>query len=170
MIAKVFRGLVPEFAGDGAIETDVREFISMEVLKACINSLNDAYFVDMQKDFAQLIASIFVSYTPRTDTPKRVMLALPNMTADQVDRAVRHLTRAVGNLRQQRASVLHWLQDYRGLTINEQGKLPRPDWKKIKSKSEMQEKYTATDMEDVGDGKEREGGSPDLTGVSELLG
>ena len=162
LIAKVFRSLVPEFAGDTPIETDVREFISTEVLKACINSLNDTYFVDMQRDFAQLIATIFLTYASRTETPKNIVLSLPGMTEDQVQKAVRHLHRAQLP-RQERAVVLDWLQAYRGVTINEQGKLPRSDQRKIKS--EMQQRYTETNME-VSKDKEK---SPDLAGVADMF-
>ena len=164
MIARVFRGLVHEFAGDGPIERDAREFISTEVLKACINSLNDPYFVDMQKDFAQLIASIFLTYAQLTETPKQIILSLPGMTEEQADRAIRHVLQARQNSRQQRAIVLEWLEAYRGLTINEQGRLPRPDPKKLKS--EFHQKYTATDM-DITKTREK---SPDLDGIADMLG
>lgn len=163
LITRVFRGLVPEFAGDDSIDTDVREFISTEVLKACITSLNDPYFVDMQKDFAQLIASVFTSYSSRTHTPKQVVLELPGMTEEAVDRAIRHMYRGQNNPRQQRATVLQWLAAYRGLTIDEQGKLPRPDPKKLKS--ELEKRYVTTDMEI----HDRRGDSPDLGGVAEML-
>ena len=164
MIVKVLRGLVPEFAGETPIENDVREFISTEVLKACITSLNDSYFVELQKDFAQLIASILNIYSPRTQTPKQILLSLPGMTTEQVDRAIRHLYQAQSNPRQQRATVLHLLQGFRGVAVNEQGKLPKPDPKKMKSA--MQKKYETKDMDT---NKEKEG-SPDLGGVADMFG
>ncbi|MCJ1274120.1 hypothetical protein MMC21_001915 [Puttea exsequens] len=163
-IAKVLRSIVPEFAGDGPIEPDVREFISTEVLKACINSLHDPYFVDLQKDFAQLIASIVISYTPRTDTPKQVLLSLPDMAVDKVDRSIRHLFKAQHNSRQQRAIVLDLLQGFRGVAIQEQGKLPKPDPKKLRSA--MQEKYMTGEV--PANGKKEP--SPDLDGVAGMFG
>ena len=163
-IAKVLRSLVPEFAGDGHVETDVREFLSTEVLKACITSLHDPYFVELQKDFAQLIASILISYTPRTRTPKQILLSLPGLPTEKVDQSIRHLFKAQHNSKQQRAIVLDLLEGFRGVAIHEQGKLPRPDPKK--SRSAMQEKYMSVEVQANG---KREP-SPDLSGVAGMFG
>lgn len=163
-IAKVLRSLVPEFAGDGPVETDVREFMSTEVLKACITSLHDPYFVELQKDFAQLIASILISYTPRTETPKQILLSLPGLPTEKVDRSIRHLFKAQQNSRQQRAIVLDLLEGFRGVAIHEQGKLPKPDPKKLRSA--MQEKYMTVEVQANGP-KEK---SPDLSGIAGMFG
>ena len=163
MITRVLRSIVPEFAGEGPVEPDVREFISTEVLKACITSLHDPYFVDLQKDFAQLIASILISYTPRTDTPKQILLSLPGMSNERLDRSVRHLFKAQQNTRQQRAIVLELLEGFRGVAIHEQGKLPKPDPKRIRSA--MQEKYMTVDVQANG---KRET-SPDLGGIADMF-
>lgn len=163
-IAKVFGRLVPEFTGDNPVHSEVREYISTEVLKASITSLNDPYFVEMQRVFAQLIASILVSYNPRTATPGQILLSLPGMTQEKADRAISHLYRSSENRRQQRAVVLQLLEAYRGMTIDQQGKLPRLDHTKIKS--EMQAKYTATNV----DATVKKEGSPDLGGMAELFG
>ncbi len=163
-ITRVLRSLIPDFEGTNPIETDVREFISTEVLKACITSLHDPYFVDLQKDLAQLIASIVVAYSPRTETPKHVLLSLPSMSADQVDRAIRHLARAQSNSRQQRAIVLDLLEGLRGVSISEQGKIAKPDPKKIRSA--MQEKYMTVDVQE--NGKKDE--SLDLGGIAAMFG
>lgn len=163
MITKVLRSLVPDFSGEGPVEPDVREFISTEVLKACITSLHDTYFVDLQKDFAQLIASILISYTPRTQTPKKILLSLPGMSAERLDRSIRHLFKAQQNTRQQRAIVLELLEGFRGIAIHEQGKLPRPDPKKVRSA--MQEKYMTTEVQP--NGKQEK--SPDLGGVADMF-
>ena len=164
LIARVLRSIVPDFAGNGPVEADVREFISTEVLKACITSLHDPYFVDLQKDFAMLIASVLISYTPRTETPKQILLSLPGISIEKVDRAIRHLFRAKQNNKQQRAIVLDLLEGFRGVAIHEQGKLPRPDPKKVRS--EMQKQYMTADMQaDV-----KKEPSPDLTGVAGMFG
>ena len=163
MITKVLRSIVPEFAGEAAVESDVREFIATEVLKTCITSLHDPYFVELQKEFAQLIASILITYTPRTETPKKILLSLPGMPADKIDLAVRHLFKAQQNTRQQRAIVLDLLEGFRGVAINEQGKLPKPDVKKFRSM--MQEKYMTGEV----NAKEKQEKSPDLGGISDLF-
>ena len=162
-ITRVLRSLIPEFEGTDPIETDVREFISTEVLKACITSLHDPYFVDLQKDLAQLIASIVVAYNPRTETPKQILLSLPLMSADGVDRAIRHLARSHSNGRQQRAIVLDLLESLRGVSVSEQGKIAKPDPKKIRSA--MQEKYMTVDVQTNGEKDE----SPDLAGIANMF-
>lgn len=163
MIAKVLRSIVPEFTGDGPVKTDVRVFISTEVLKACITSLHDPYFAELQKDFAQLIASILISYTPCTDTPRQTILSLPGMSTDKLDRAIRHLFKAQQNTRQQRAIILDLLEGFRGVAIHEQGKLLKPDSKKLRSA--MQEKYMAGEVQ-VNENREK---SPDLGGIAEMF-
>lgn len=165
LIARVLGSLVPEFETIGPIDTEVREFLSTEVLKACITSLHDSYFVDLQKDLAQLIASIIITYVPRTDTPRQILLSLPSMPAEKIDRAIKQLYKAHENTRQQRAIVLDLLESLRGVSISEQGRVAKPDPKKIRSA--MQERYMAVDMQ--GDGKEKEP-SPDLGGVAEMFG
>ena len=163
LIAKVLRSIVPEFAGDGPVEADVREFVSTEVLKACITSLHDPYFVELQKDFAQLIASILISYTPRTETPKQIVLSLPEMAPERLTRAIRQLFRAQQNTRQQRAIVLELLEGFRGVAIPEQGKLPKPDAKKLRSA--LQEKYMTVDVQ----ANDKREGSPELGGVAAMF-
>lgn len=163
-ITRVLRSLIPDFEGTDPIEIDVREFISTEVLKACITSLHDPYFVDLQKDLAQLIASIVIAYSPRTETPKQVLLSLPSIPADEVDRTIRHLARAHSNSRQQRAIVLDLLEGLRGISVSEQGKVAKPDPKKIRSA--MQEKYMTVDVQ--ANGKKDE--SPDLGGIAAMFG
>lgn len=163
IITKVLRSIVPEFTEEGSVESDVREFISTEVLKACITSLHDSYFAELQKDFAQLIASILISYTPKTDTPRQLLLSLPNMSVEKLDRAIRHLFKAQQNTRQQRAIVLDLLEGFRGVAIHEQGKLPKPDPKKLRSA--MQEKYMTVEVPVNTRDK-----SPDLRGVADMFG
>lgn len=168
LIAKVLRTLVNEFTGDGAVERDVREFISTEVLKACITSLNDPYFVELQRDFAQLIASILVTYGPRTETPKQVLQSLPGMETERLDRAVRQLFRAQSNSRQQRAIVLELLQGFRGIAIHEQGRLPKQDPKKLRSA--MQQKYMTADSENQYVKQQDSPDVPDLEGLADMFG
>lgn len=162
-IARVLRSIVQDFAGPGDVANEVREFISVEVLKVCITSLHDPYFIDLQKEFAMLISSIILSYTPRTQTPQRVLLTLPLMTTEKVDSAVQQIFKAANNSRQQRALVLHLLHDLRSVSISEQGKISRADPKK--QRSEMQEKYATVDM----DAETKEPRSPDLEGVVDIF-
>ena len=163
LITRVLRSLIPDFAGPSAVATEVREFISTEVLKACITSLHDPYFVDLQKDLAQLIASIVLAYTPRTDTPKRILLSLPSMSGENIARFLDQIHKVQHNGRQQRALVLSLLHGLRGMHISEQGKIPKPNFKSVRSA--LQEKYTSSTMET--DRKQQP--SPDLEGVADIF-
>lgn len=166
LITKVLRTIISDFSGEGSLASDVREFISTEVLKACITSLNDAYFVDMQKDLAQLIASILVLYAPHTNTPKQVILSLPGLRSEKVDHAMHSLSKSHGNPKHQRAIVLDLLKGFRSIPIHDQGKIPRPDPNKLRSV--MQQKYMTADMETM-EIRDKEDEEPDLGGVAEML-
>ncbi|KAG8529326.1 uncharacterized protein KY384_005962 [Bacidia gigantensis] len=167
LIARVLRTIIGDFAGDTPLESDVREFISTEVLKACITSLNDPYFVEMQKDFAQLIAQICILYSPRTNTPKQVIQSLPNMDGVKVDQALRRLLEVHSSSKKQRAVILELLQGLRSVAIHEQGKLTKPDPNKLRSV--MQQKYMTADMEGM-EIKDRDREEEiDIGGVAEMF-
>ncbi|KAF3806160.1 Protein MSN5 [Colletotrichum gloeosporioides] len=103
----------------------VREYISSEVLQACINSFHEPYFVDLQKDLASLIASIVVYYSPSTSTPRDVLLSLPNIKVADLEKLNDFVSKPASHTRQQRALVLDLLKDLKGISIAEQGKLPK---------------------------------------------
>ncbi len=163
LIIRVLRSIIPDFAGPSDVANEVREFISIEVLKACITSLHDPYFVDLQKDLASLIGSIIFTYLPRTQTPQQILLSLPSMTTEKVDRAVKEVYNAANNPRHQRALVLNLLEDLRSVSISEQGKIPKADPRKLRS--EMQQKYVTADM----DVEAKEPRSPDLEGIVDIF-
>ncbi|KAF2166133.1 hypothetical protein M409DRAFT_55012 [Zasmidium cellare ATCC 36951] len=133
-ICKVFRGIVPIFASSSSTSptsaitpetaAQVREFISTEVLKACITSLHEPYFADLQKDLAALIAQILLLYSPKTHTPRDILLSLPDMSEGRVNRAIAKVVKS-SNERQQRAVVLDLLESVRGVSIYEQGKIEK---------------------------------------------
>ncbi len=162
LITRVLSNIVPEFASNTPIASEIRQFISTEVLKACITSLHEPYFVDLQKDLAQLVATIFRLYSPKTDTPRQILLSLPGITEEKVGHMARNFARA-SNQRQQRALILELLEGLRGVAVSEQGRIKR-DVKK--ERSAMQERYMKVD-----DRVEyRRGGSPDLGGVADMFG
>ncbi|KAK5126308.1 hypothetical protein LTR85_010544 [Meristemomyces frigidus] len=138
-ICKVFRSIVPLFQSSNAPAPQVREFICTEVLKACITSINEPYFADMQKDLAALIAQIVLLYSRLTNTPRDVLLSLPDMNASKVDKALAKMNKAQSE-RQQRALVLELLAGVRGVSIYEVGKIAR-ETPKQKGKSGVQEQY-----------------------------
>ncbi len=164
VITRVLRSIVPEFVTDTPTAAEIREFISNEVLKACITSLHEPYFVDLQKDLAQLIATIFILYSAKSQTPRQIILYLPGMTAEKVDDTASRLFR-VQSGRQQRALVLDLLDGLRGVSISEQGRIARPDPRKIRSA--MQERYMNVDNDRQNEQKD---GSPELGGVADMFG
>lgn len=150
MVLRVFRSIVPEFhvvetvfsnpdhplgekvrgqQGEFPIPEEtsraIREFISSDVLKACITSLHDPYFVESQKELGSLVASILVYYCPLTPTPRDVVLSLPDIKQQDVDRTIDYISRPGLQPRQQRALVLDLLKDLKGVSISEMGRLSK---------------------------------------------
>ena len=152
VMVRVFRSIVPEFTvtetsgadGDGnggnasgkggasnrnpipaATASVVREYISSDVIKACITSIHEPYFVELQKDLASLVAAAVASYAPLTPTPREVLCSLPGVDPSEVDDKVAFILRGDASPRQQRASILDLLRDLKGVSISEMGRLSK---------------------------------------------
>ncbi|KAI5854087.1 ARM repeat-containing protein [Durotheca rogersii] len=139
MMLRVFRSIVPEFAvGEspsprsvGAKQTSIpsgtataiREYISSDVVKACITSIHEPYFVELQKDFAHLIATAIVTYSRFTMTARDVLASLPNMKPTDVDSGIAYMLRSETSSRGQRGVILQLLGDLKGVSVSEMGKL-----------------------------------------------
>lgn len=144
-ICRTFRTLVPLFNSDADPAPQVREFMSTEVLKACITSLNEPYFADMQKDLASLIALIIQQYRPKTSTPREVLLSLPDMSAPRVDKSMGRICRQPPpSERQLRSLVLDLLEGVRGVSIHEAGRIAAPA---VKKKSAMQQRFMEVEQQ-----------------------
>ena len=172
VILRVFRSLVPEFANprdpNNQTNARIREYISEEVLKAAISSLHEPYYVDSQKDLAQLIAAILVNYVPLTTTPRSVLLSLPGMREAAVDQSLDFVTRMGIQPRQQRAIVLDLLRDLKGQSIQEQGRIQAPQQIVRKERSKMQEEFLMTEEQRVQAEEERK--RREKTPEMELMG
>jgi exportin-5 len=105
------------------IASAVREYISSDVMRACITSFHEPYFVDVQKELASLIAAIVVYYSTVTSTPTDVLLALPNVNRGELERLNAYVPKPGSHTRQQRAIVLEFLKDLKGVSVSEMGKL-----------------------------------------------
>jgi exportin-5 len=163
VIARVIRSVLPHFNSADPAAASVREFMSTEVLKACITSVHEPYFVDLQKDLAQVIATIWVLYGDKTETPKSIILSLPGITPEKVEKSWAKMARASSG-RQQRAIILDLLEGLRGVSISEQGKIERRDPRKVRS--EMQQRFMKVDKvkkDEVG------GDGPDLGDVADMF-
>jgi exportin-5 len=162
LICKTFRAIIPIFQGMAPPAPQVREFISTEVLKACITSLNEPYFADLQKDLASLIALILLLYSPRTSTPRDVLLSLPDMTTSRVDKTLGKICKQPApSERTQRSLVLDLLEGVRGVSIYEAGKIRQAQIKKS-----IQSKY----MEVQTSSTNANGDDGALDGVAGLFG
>ncbi|KAJ9655638.1 karyopherin [Neophaeococcomyces mojaviensis] len=172
----------------GADAMAVREFISLEMMKASINSLNDGYFADYHGNVAILIAEIWLSFglpahiaatetSPAinrpawTDTPRNVLLSIPGIDPAKVDRAARDLTDLglAGSGRKFKAIILRLLENVRGVRVSELGKIDNKA-----ERSGLLEKYKQRDalgMQGVEDEGRRNGESDgvDLGGVADMF-
>ncbi|KAL9063017.1 MAG: hypothetical protein Q9157_008474 [Trypethelium eluteriae] len=180
IVITVLRSIIPSFQDSPhapsspsitpstiAAAPQVREFISTEVLKACITSLHEPYFVDLQRELASLIASILLLYGPTTSTPRDVLLSLPGMSVEKVDRAFdRIIRRSKGDDKYQRAVVLDLLEGLRGVSIHEQGRMERSQ---RRERPKVQQRFMEVDSEVQGQGTGR-AASPDLAGVADMFG
>ncbi|KAJ5299537.1 hypothetical protein N7476_011094 [Penicillium atrosanguineum] len=172
IITRVVRSILADFAPPNNSPTivTIREFICADVLQACITSVHESYFVDMQKDLAQLIAAIWVLYGNASQRPRATFLSLPGITEDKVAHTETALQRCVSP-RQQRALILELLEPLRGVSVAEQGKILGSREERRKARSAIQSRYMTNEMEtqqeshrvDINDG-------PDLSGVADMFG
>lgn len=170
IITRVIRSILQDFAPphDSSTVVNIREFISSEVLMACILSVHEPYFVDLQKDLAQLIASIWVLYGSTSSTPRSVILSLPGMTEQRVKSAEEALFRSTSS-RQQRALVLELLESLRGVSIAEQGKILDSREERRRVRSALQQSYMTSEMEGQQNTGVNVSDGPDLEGVADLF-
>lgn len=198
VVLRVFRSIIPEFRGfdnknqkvppmdasskhatptdNFAIPDDtaraVREFISTDVLKACITSLHEHHFVDLQRELGNVMAAIIANYSPATQTPREILCSLGNLKQEDVDACISNITRASTNPRQQRGHILDLLKDLKGVSISEMGKLQKNSdmsgsKKKSSNRSKMAQEFMTAPPSNGREGAKRD--SPDLTGVASLF-
>ncbi|GAB7337475.1 hypothetical protein MBLNU457_g2807t3 [Dothideomycetes sp. NU457] len=174
IVSRALHSILPHFVSSEAPAPQVREYMCTEVIKAAITSLNEPYFVDVQKDLAALIASIVATYATLTTTARDVLLSLPDMTEEKVDRAATKLLKTTSE-RQQRALVLDLLEGVRGVSIHEAGKIGISGVNggrggKSKEKSRAAAMYTADGGMEVENTGIVRGDSPSLEGVGDMFG
>ncbi|KAK8131043.1 Protein MSN5 [Apiospora sp. TS-2023a] len=145
-----------ETAIPASTASTIREYISSNVLKACITSIHEPYFVDLQKDLAALIATIIAYYAPLTSTPRDVLLSLPNIKPNEVDRILREVLKS-NNSRNQRGHILELLKDLKGVSISEMGKLAKsiniqkPSSKNKPSRSRLAQQFMTANGSEGGE-------------------
>jgi exportin-5 len=175
VVLRVFRSIIPDFAAsdDSQFSSQIREFISTDVLQACISSLTEPYFVELQKDLAQVIASIMICYSQGTETPRQILLSLPGIDQASVDKCISYMMRQGVHQRQQRALVLDLLRDLKGVSISEQGRITKPVAVVRKERSKMQQEFMkeqpATVENGHGHGHGQRQTTPNLDGVAGMF-
>lgn len=171
VVLRVFRSVVPEFTVRSEsstreeINVGIREFISSDVLKACITSLHEPYFVDLQKDLAQLIAVILMHYSAFTKTPRQVLMSLPGLSEEAIDQTISYISRAGIQGRQQRALILDLFKDLKGVSISEQGRITKSASAVRKERSKMQQEFMKVDEQAAA----KRGGTPDFEGMAGMF-
>lgn len=165
VVLRVFRSIIPEFISTSKpLAASIREYICTDVLKACISSLNEPYFVDLQKDLAALIAAIITYYSPLTGRPREILLSLPGLEERAVDKCIEYILRPGMQSRQHRAFVLDLLKDIKGVSISEQGRISKSASTARKERSKMQQEFMKVDTTEVG------GKSPNLENLEGVAG
>lgn len=189
LAVRTIRGMIPALPlRDPQAGPAVRRFLTDDLLKTAITSLHEPYFIDSQKDLASLIAHILlVAPTSRDeeDISRTVLLSLPGLVErpDKVDHVLGKL-RQNGTVhgphmsdRQVRALVLGLLNEVRGQSIHEMGRIvperapadAEGGSKARKERSKMQEQYMSVD-ESTSAGGIGQGGEDSLAGVADMFG
>lgn len=173
IVLRIFRSIIPEFSrskprekvtDDTGFLSSIREFISREILMACIQSLNEPYFVEMQKDLAQCIVSILVWYCQESTTPRQILLSIPNIQELAVDRCLQQINQPSTQPRTQRELVLELFSEIKGVRISEQGRIKFLETPMTKGRSKLQQDFT---REQAGHGTRI--GSPILEGLTSMF-
>lgn len=118
----------------------------------------------MQKDLAQLIATICLLYSPFSPTPRGLLLSLPGITEFKVDQCFKRL-HASTSTRHQRALFLELLDGLRGIPMSEKGRLPRASKQRAAAEKE---KRILQQQQSQKYAEERQK-SPDLGGVADMF-
>lgn len=166
MMTRVFRELIPTFKHSHDPAPQVREFMCTDVLKACITSINDPYFHDVQKDLASVIAQMLNLYHRLTETPFRILMSLPGMEEHVVQRALYNLHKSSSE-RQQRAVVLSLLETVRGVSIHESGNVAKAP--RQKQRSAMMSSFMQMDQDPSAPAIDK-GDESNLEGIAEMFG
>ncbi|KAI0098848.1 armadillo-type protein [Nemania sp. FL0031] len=108
-----------------ATASAIREYISRDIIMASVTSLHEPYFVEQQKELASLIATIIVHYNHLSSTARDVLVSLPNMKPEEVDKGIEFMIRSGTRSRGQRAVILELLRDLKGVSVSEMGKISK---------------------------------------------
>ncbi|KAF4549714.1 Hypothetical protein D9617_20g027700 [Elsinoe fawcettii] len=100
----------------------VQEHLETTCLASAITSLNESYFVDVQKDLAALIACVVHNYAPGSGRAVGFLLSIQGLEVGRVQSAVQRVVSSKKE-REQRAVVMELLEGIRGVRMSEVGKI-----------------------------------------------
>ncbi|KAG8625378.1 hypothetical protein KVT40_007129 [Elsinoe batatas] len=100
----------------------VQAHLETTCLQAAITSLNESYFVDVQKDLSALIACVVHNYAPCSGRAVGFLLSIQGLDPGRVQNAV-HRVVSSKKEREQRAIVMELLEGIRGVRMSEVGKI-----------------------------------------------
>jgi exportin-5 len=175
VVLRVVRNIIPEFSECRALTSEqaapIREYISSEVLRACVSSLHEPYFVDAHRDLANCIAAILNFYTSLTQTPRTVLVSLPGVKEMDVDNVLAVFARGGLTEKQHRNMVLDMLRSLKGVGVSEWGKLGKSARVIRSERSEMQKKFLQRQEPELG-GRRGKGAEVEegLEGLGALFG
>ncbi|KAI1181009.1 armadillo-type protein [Nemania sp. FL0916] len=195
IMLRVLKSVVPEFDAEESIKVDsaievkhhsnpwistdtasaIREYISRDILMACITSLHEPYFVDQQKDLASLIAAIVVHYRHLSTTARDILVSLPGLKAEEVDYGIEFMIKNATRSRGQRAVILDLLHDLKGVSVSEMGKLSKSigaptshATSRKTSRSTMAQKFMTAPESTTGDGTDGTNGFDGIAGLFDI--
>jgi exportin-5 len=147
----------------------VHTFICNDVLKAAITSLHEPYFVDQQRDLAALIVQI-IHLDPSSAAV--ILGSLPGLSQqpDKVRAALERVVACAPSSKTARAVVLDLLEQIRGVSIHEMGRIGGPIRKSKGATRLLQQLEMQIEQGQQGQVKIERGDSPGLDGVAGLLG
>lgn len=142
----------------------VHDYICNDILKTAITSLHEPYFVELQKDLAALILQIIHT---DAEVSASVIASLP-VLSEHPDRVRTAIERIRGCTQEKvgRALVLALLEQIRGVSIHEMGRIGGP--KKSKNQMKLLQQFEEQQQQAQIKANER-GESPGLDGVAQLL-
>ncbi|PSK50357.1 hypothetical protein B9Z65_301 [Elsinoe australis] len=144
----------------------VQEYMETTCLQAAVTSLNEQYFVDIQKDLASLIAAIIHKYTPSSDRAVGFLLAIPGLNTQRVQVAVSRIVSSQKE-REQRAVVLELLEGIRGVRMSEVGKIGIGGNSRTEKKDKNKWTQGGMDVENTGIVR---GNTPPEGGLGDMFG
>ncbi|KAJ4291519.1 karyopherin [Collariella sp. IMI 366227] len=162
VVLRVFRSIVPEFTPTQLPAKELEKtghtapLDDFPIPEETAREIREFISTD---DIGALIAHILSFYAALTPTPRDIVVSLPNIKVEEVDRVIRHITKPGMSSRQQRALVLELLEDLKGVSISEMGKLSKSlgdvpmTGRKSATRSKMAQEFMTPDAGAGGGGR-----------------